>query len=283
MSIILAGYDWIPDPVFGANSCQAGGEVYLHFLQNNFNFYVKRFGSETRYPGHSVDKIQLVNRRDSPDAVWNIYSSKTKSDYTFPPKQAFLWFSNTQQPKFQRDFNVLMPVTSFEALFKERGGGSHTAHKDNKHARGICINVAALPLAIFRQTIILVWLSTYDRVLQSITEYYKVLQSITKTNLAHLLEPIFGLVPFSINDDIPLWQKQSRWLTLVDRSLPLGSKSLFSTHPHYNHDQFHQYRNHQSMTATFFFFDHRKLKLTRVSIRHWKGNKEKDKELQQLY
>ena len=180
MSIILAGYDWIPDPVFGANSCQAGGEVYLHFLQNNFNFYVKRFGSETRYPGHSVDKIQLVNRRDSPDAVWNIYSSKTKSDYTFPPKQAFLWFSNTQQPKFQRDFNVLMPVTSFEALFKERGGGSHTAHKDNKHARGICINVAALPLAIFRQTIILVWLSTYDRVLQSITEYYKVLQSITK-------------------------------------------------------------------------------------------------------
>ena len=194
MSIILAGYDWIPDPVFGANSCQAGGEVYLHFLQNNFNFYVKRFGSETRYPGHSVDKIQLVNRRDSPDAVWNIYSSKTKSDYTFPPKQAFLWFSNTQQPKFQRDFNVLMPVTSFEALFKERGGGSHTAHKDNKHARGICINVAALPLAIFRQTIILVWLSTYDRVLQSITEYYKVLQSITKTNLAHLLGPIFGLV-----------------------------------------------------------------------------------------
>ena len=193
MSIILAGYDWIPDPVFGANSCQAGGEVYLHFLQNNFNFYVKRFGSETRYPGHSVDKIQLVNRRDSPDAVWNIYSSKTKSDYTFPPKQAFLWFSNTQQPKFQRDFNVLMPVTSFEALFKERGGGSHTAHKDNKHARGICINVAALPLAIFRQTIILVWLSTYDRVLQSITEYYKVLQSITETNLAHLLGQIFGL------------------------------------------------------------------------------------------
>ena len=180
MSIILAGYDWIPDPVFGANSCQAGGEVYLHFLQNNFNFYVKRFGSETRYPGHSVDKIQLVNRRDSPDAVWNIYSSKTKSDYTFPPKQAFLWFSNTQQPKFQRDFNVLMPVTSFEALFKERGGGSHTAHKDNKHARGICINVAALPLAIFRQTIILVWLSTYDRVLQSITEYYIALQSVTE-------------------------------------------------------------------------------------------------------
>ena len=32
------------------------------------------------------------------------------------------------------------------------------------------------------------------RVLQSITDYYKVLQSITKTNLAHLLRPIFGLV-----------------------------------------------------------------------------------------
>ena len=32
------------------------------------------------------------------------------------------------------------------------------------------------------------------RVLQSVTEYYKVLQSITKTNLAHLLGPIFGLV-----------------------------------------------------------------------------------------
>ena len=37
----------------------------------------------------------------------------------------------------------------------------------------------------------------YYRVLQSITEYYRVLQSITsitKTNLAHLLGPIFGLV-----------------------------------------------------------------------------------------
>ena len=32
------------------------------------------------------------------------------------------------------------------------------------------------------------------RVLQGITGYYKVLQSITKTNLAHLLGPLFGLV-----------------------------------------------------------------------------------------
>ena len=32
------------------------------------------------------------------------------------------------------------------------------------------------------------------RVLQNITEYYRVLQNITKTNLAHLLGPIFGLV-----------------------------------------------------------------------------------------
>ena len=32
------------------------------------------------------------------------------------------------------------------------------------------------------------------RVLQSFTEYYRVLQSITKTNLAHLLGPLFGLV-----------------------------------------------------------------------------------------
>ena len=31
------------------------------------------------------------------------------------------------------------------------------------------------------------------RVLQSVTECYRVLQSITKTNLAHLLGPIFGL------------------------------------------------------------------------------------------
>ena len=31
------------------------------------------------------------------------------------------------------------------------------------------------------------------RVFQSITGYYKVLQSITKTNLAHLLGPLFGL------------------------------------------------------------------------------------------
>ena len=38
------------------------------------------------------------------------------------------------------------------------------------------------------------------RVLQSITDYYKVLQSITKTNLAHLLRPIFGLVSFVIVD-----------------------------------------------------------------------------------
>ena len=38
----------------------------------------------------------------------------------------------------------------------------------------------------------------YYRVLQSITEYYKELQSITKTktNLAHLLGPTFGLVSF---------------------------------------------------------------------------------------
>ena len=36
----------------------------------------------------------------------------------------------------------------------------------------------------------------YYRVLQCITEYYNVLQSITKTNLAHLLGPIFGLVIF---------------------------------------------------------------------------------------
>ena len=33
-----------------------------------------------------------------------------------------------------------------------------------------------------------------DRVLQSITGYYKVLQSIIKTNLAHLLGPLLGLV-----------------------------------------------------------------------------------------
>ena len=32
------------------------------------------------------------------------------------------------------------------------------------------------------------------RVLQSIAKYYKVLQSITKTNLAHLLGPILGLL-----------------------------------------------------------------------------------------
>ena len=37
-------------------------------------------------------------------------------------------------------------------------------------------------------------IAEYCRVLQSITEYYKVLQCIIKTNLAHLLGPIFGLV-----------------------------------------------------------------------------------------
>ena len=30
--------------------------------------------------------------------------------------------------------------------------------------------------------------------LQSVTKYYKILQSITKTNVAHQLGPIFGLV-----------------------------------------------------------------------------------------
>ena len=37
-------------------------------------------------------------------------------------------------------------------------------------------------------------ITEYQRVLQSITEHYRVLQSIKKTNLAHLLGPIFGLV-----------------------------------------------------------------------------------------
>ena len=37
------------------------------------------------------------------------------------------------------------------------------------------------------------------RVLQSITEYYRVFQSITKTNIAHLLGPIFGLVYFNFD------------------------------------------------------------------------------------
>ena len=37
-------------------------------------------------------------------------------------------------------------------------------------------------------------ITEYCRVVQSNTEYYRVLQSITKTNLAHLLGPIFGLV-----------------------------------------------------------------------------------------
>ena len=39
----------------------------------------------------------------------------------------------------------------------------------------------------------------YYRVLQSFTEYYRVLKcikSITRTNLAHLLGPIFGLVSY---------------------------------------------------------------------------------------
>ena len=45
-------------------------------------------------------------------------------------------------------------------------------------------------------------ITEYYRVVQSITEYYyRVLQSITKTNLAHLLGPIFGLVfiPYNLN------------------------------------------------------------------------------------
>ena len=50
-------------------------------------------------------------------------------------------------------------------------------------------------------------ITEYYRVLQSITEYYKVLQSITKTNLAHLLGPIFGLVYFSQN--VRFWMPAS--------------------------------------------------------------------------
>ena len=41
-------------------------------------------------------------------------------------------------------------------------------------------------------------ITEYYGELRSITEYYKVLQSITKTNLAHLLGPIFGLVEMKI-------------------------------------------------------------------------------------
>ena len=49
-------------------------------------------------------------------------------------------------------------------------------------------------------------ITEYYRVLHSITKYYKVLKSIkkTKTNLAHLLGPIFGLVKvdFLIQEDV---------------------------------------------------------------------------------
>ena len=44
-------------------------------------------------------------------------------------------------------------------------------------------------------------ITKYNRVLQSITGYYRALQSITKTNLAHLLRPIFGLV-FSFREEV---------------------------------------------------------------------------------
>ena len=48
--------------------------------------------------------------------------------------------------------------------------------------------------------------------LQNITKYYKVLQSITKTNLAHRLGPIFGLV-------ILLSGPLRRWFLLTVRTL----------------------------------------------------------------
>ena len=44
-------------------------------------------------------------------------------------------------------------------------------------------------------------IAEYYRVLQSITKYYKVLQCIIKTNLAHLLRPIFGLVSFIVDEN----------------------------------------------------------------------------------
>merc|ERR1711978_114086 len=45
-------------------------------------------------------------------------------------------------------------------------------------------------------------IAEYCRVLQSIAEYCRLLQSITKTNLAHLLGPIFGLVWITMCLDI---------------------------------------------------------------------------------
>ena len=48
----------------------------------------------------------------------------------------------------------------------------------------------------------------YCRVLQSIADYYRFLQSITttKTNLAHLLGPIFGLVWFEMSPIVKFQQ-----------------------------------------------------------------------------
>ena len=60
--------------------------------------------------------------------------------------------------------------------------------------------------------------------MQSIAEYYRVLQSITttKTNLAHLLRPFFGLVVFvliSILQDVHLIMKPECSQTVQERSL----------------------------------------------------------------
>ena len=71
----------------------------------------------------------------------------------------------------------------------------------------------------------------YCRVLQSITEYYrvlqsitkncKVIQSITKTNLAHLFGPIFGLVCTCIPLVLPATFLRAR--TNRDRPSPLAA------------------------------------------------------------
>ena len=45
-------------------------------------------------------------------------------------------------------------------------------------------------------------ITKYYRVSQSVKECHRVSQSITKTNLAHLLGPIFGFVPFMLKLEI---------------------------------------------------------------------------------
>ena len=92
-------------------------------------------------------------------------------------------------------------------------------------------------------------IAEYCTVLQSITEYYKVLQCIIKTNLAHLLGPIFGLV------------LRGKWKIFVTAKVSFNDVPPLSIRQvAYFHMTFLQQRKHSNIS---------RLKIGTV-VNHWK-------------